>query len=304
MFELGPALLFCPADRPDRFAKAAQRSDAVILDLEDAVAPADKPTARALLADAGLDPARTIVRVNAPGTDDFAADCDALARTPFRTVMVAKAEDPAALDSFGAEYALIPLCETARGVASAGLLAGHPRVIALMWGAEDLVASLGGTSSRGADGAYRDIARYARARVLLEAGARGRAAIDAVHVDLDDTDGLAAEATDAAASGFVASACIHPAQVEIIRRAYLPDSAALEWAREVLAAAESAPGVFRFRGTMVDEPVLRHARALLARAGQTAVGSSRRSRPGEASKRWSEPLASGTPSSGSVPPEA
>lgn len=222
MFELGPALLFCPADRPDRFAKAAQRSDAVILDLEDAVAPADKPAARALLADAGLDPARTIVRVNAPGTADFAADCDALARTPFRTVMVAKAEDPAALDSFGAEYALIPLCETARGVASAGLLAGHPRVTTLMWGAEDLVASLGGTSSRRADGAYRDIARYARARVLLEAGAHGRAAIDAVHVDLDDTDGLAAEATDAAASGFLASACIHPAQVEVIRRAYFP----------------------------------------------------------------------------------
>jgi citrate lyase subunit beta/citryl-CoA lyase len=137
----------------------------------------------------------------------------------------------------------------------------------MMWGAEDLVASLGGTSSRRPDGGYRDIARYARSRVLLEAGAQGKAAIDAVHIDIDDVAGLEEEARDAVASGFRATACIHPAQVEVIRAAYRPDEATVAWARDILAAAEGERGVFRFRGRMVDEPVLRHARSVIVRAG-------------------------------------
>ncbi|WP_426183301.1 HpcH/HpaI aldolase/citrate lyase family protein [Microbacterium sp. TWP3-1-2b2] len=266
-FEFGPALLFCPADRPERFAKALGRADAVILDLEDAVAPADKETARRNLVEAAVPAERVIVRVNAPGTSDFASDLAALAETDFRTVMVAKAEDPAALDAFDERFSLITLCETARGVAAADRLAAHDRVVALMWGAEDLVASLGGTSSRDPGGRYRDVARYARARVLVEAGAHGKAAIDAVHIDLDDADGLAREAVDAAASGFLATACIHPNQVPVIRKAYRPDAATESWARAVLAAADGERGVFRFRGQMVDEPVLRHARSVMARAG-------------------------------------
>lgn len=265
-FSLGPALLFCPADRPERFAKAAERADAVILDLEDAVAPADKAAARQNLVAADLDPAQAIVRVNAPGTSDFVQDLDALAHTPFRSVMVAKAENPADLDAFDARYALIALCETARGVAAADRLAAHERVVALMWGAEDLVASLGGTSSRGPAGGYRDIARLARARVLLEAGARGKAAVDAVHIAIDDLAGLAAEAEDAAASGFAATACIHPGQVQTIRAAYRPDASTVAWAEGVLAAAEGERGVFRHEGRMIDEPVLRHARSVLRRA--------------------------------------
>jgi citrate lyase subunit beta/citryl-CoA lyase len=264
-FDLGPALLFCPADRPERFAKALERADAVILDLEDAVAPADKKAARGNLIDARVDAERVIVRVNAPDTSDFASDLAALARTDFRTVMVAKAEDPAALDAFDERFSLIALCETARGVAAADRLAAHDRVVALMWGAEDLVASLGGTSSRDQDGRYREVARYARSRVLIEAGARGRAAIDAVHIDLDDAAGLAREAADAVASGFHATACIHPGQVPIVRGAYLPDAATSAWAEAVLAAADGERGVFRFRGQMVDEPVLRHARSVIAR---------------------------------------
>ena len=129
-----------------------------------------------------------------------------------------------------------------------------------------LVASLGGTSSRKPKGGYRDIARYARARVLLAAGARGKAAIDAVHLDIADHKGLAREARDAAASGFAATACIHPDQVAVIRDAYRPDPQELAWARDVLAAADGQPGVFRHRGRMVDEPVLRHARTLVRRA--------------------------------------
>lgn len=267
-FELGPALLFCPADRPERFSKALERADAVILDLEDAVAPADKASARASLIDAAVNPERVIVRVNAPGTNEFTSDLAALANTEFRTVMVAKAEDPTTLDAFDERFSLIALCETARGVAAADRLAAHERVVALMWGAEDLVASLGGTSSRRHDGRYRDVARYARSRVLVEAGARGKAAIDAVHIDLDDAEGLAAEAADAVASGFRATACIHPGQVPIIREAYVPDADSLSWAEAVLAAADGERGVFRFRGQMVDEPVLRHARSVVARAGR------------------------------------
>lgn len=262
---LGPALLFCPADRPERFAGALQKADAVILDLEDAVLPAAKATARENLVAADLDPARVIVRVNAPDSAEFGKDLETLAHTPFRTVMVAKSEDPTAFDVFGAEYALVALCETALGVHRAGDIAAHPRTVALMWGAEDLVASLGGMSSRFDDGRYRDIARQARAQVLLAAGAYGRVAIDAVHLDIDDLDGLAAEAADAVASGFSATACIHPKQVTVIRDAYRPDPASVEWARAVLIAAEGERGVFRYEGRMIDEPVLRHARAIVSR---------------------------------------
>lgn len=265
-FDLGPALLFCPADRPERFGKAADRADAVILDLEDAVAHDAKAVARTNVLAASLDPARVVVRVNAPGTADFDADVAMLRASPFRTVMVAKAEDPAVFDLFDASFSLIALCETARGVSAADRIAAHERVVALMWGAEDLIASLGGTSSRMASGAYRDAARYARARALIEAGAHGKAAIDAVHVDIADTAGLESEATDAAASGFRATACIHPGQVATIRRAYAPSNELVGWAHDVLAAAVGERGVFRFRGAMVDEPVLRHARSVIARA--------------------------------------
>jgi citrate lyase subunit beta/citryl-CoA lyase len=266
-FDLGPALLFCPADRPERFQKALERADAIILDLEDAVLPDAKAAARKNVIAADVDPDRVIVRVNAPDSDAFAADLAALAQTDFRTVMVAKTERAGSLSAFDARYSLIALCETARGIHAADSIAAHPQVSALMWGAEDLVASLGGTSSRNADGSYRDIARYARARVLLESGAHGKAAIDAVHIDLDDADGLRDEAIDAAASGFGASACIHPNQVAAIRAAYRPDEATVRWAHAVLAAAEVERGVFRFEGRMIDEPVLRHARAVVSRAG-------------------------------------
>ena len=265
-FELGPALLFCPADRPERFEKALQRADAVILDLEDAVAPGAKIAARGAVIESDLDPERVIVRVNPPGTDDFEADLATLSQTDYRTVMVAKAESVKRLRRFDPRFRLVALCETARGVVNAERIADLDNVVALMWGAEDLVASLGGTSSRKANGRYRDVARTARARVLLASGARGKAAIDAVHLDIADVRGLRREAKDAAASGFTATACIHPSQVDDIREAYRPDPKQLAWASDVLAAAKTERGVFAFRGQMVDEPVLRHARALLRRA--------------------------------------
>jgi len=282
-FTLGPALLFCPADRPDRFAKALDRADAAILDLEDAVAPGRKADARAALVDTLLDPGRVIVRVNAVGTPEHDADLAALARTPYRTVMLPKADGRFVgplLAPDGGPYAVVALCETAAGVLAAPALAARPDVVALAWGAEDLVASLHGTSSRRADGAYRDVARHARSAVLLAAGAAGKAAIDAVHLELDDLAGLRAEAQDAAASGFVASLCVHPSHVAVVRAAFAPSEAEVERAREVLAASSDLPagrsadaGVLTVGGQMVDAPLLRHAEAVLRRSARAEQGA-------------------------------
>lgn len=264
-FTLGPALLFCPGDRPDRFSKAFDRADAVILDLEDAVHPAARPTARDAILAHPLDPERTIVRINPSDSPDRMDDLAMLRRSPYRYVLASKVTAAEDLDDLHG-FDVIALCETAAGVVAANAIAARPQVVALMWGAEDLVASLGGTSSRYADGGYRDVARFARSAVLLAAGANTKQAIDTVHLEIGDLDGLGAEAADAVASGFVATACIHPGQVETIRRAFRPSDAEREYAEAVLAAAARESGVFRFRGRMVDGPVLRHAEAVLARA--------------------------------------
>jgi citrate lyase subunit beta / citryl-CoA lyase len=265
VFDLGPAILFCPADRPDRYGKALERADAVILDLEDAVAVADKDAGRAALLAHPIDPARVIVRINGFATEQFEPDLDALGSSEYRRVMLPKASSAAELEVLRG-YDVIALCETAAGVLAAPEMAAVEHVVALMWGAEDLVASLGGTSSRREDGEYRDVARFARSAVLLAAAANNTAAIDSVHLDIADVEGLAAEARDAVAVGFAATACIHPSQAAVIRLAYAPTPAEVERARALLAAAEGEHGVFTFEGQMVDEPLLRHARAVVARA--------------------------------------
>ncbi|MBG6107181.1 CoA ester lyase [Frigoribacterium sp. CG_9.8] len=265
-FDLGPALLFCPADRPDRYAKAAERADAVILDLEDAVAPEDKAAAREALVAHRLDPASTIVRVNAVDSGHLAADLAAVARTEYRLLMLAKSESAEQV-ALLAGFEVIALCETAVGIVNVASIAAAAGVVAVMWGGEDLIASLGGTSSRHDDGRYRAVASHARSSMLLAAGAAGRAAIDSVYVDIPDLSGLALEVLDARGSGFTATACIHPSQVDVIRDAYRPTPEEVSLATAMLDAAEGERGVFRFDGKMVDEPVLRHARATLIRAG-------------------------------------
>lgn len=269
-FTMGPAILFCPADRPDRYAKALERADAVILDLEDAVAPGNRADARSALVQTPLDPERTIVRVNPVGTPDFAADMGALRQTNYRTIMLAKTETLDELASV-ADFNVVALCETALGILNAGQIAAADNVVALMWGAEDLVASLGGSSSRKASGTYRDVARHARSQVLLAAGAYAKVAIDSVYIDIPDLAGLLGETTDAAASGFGAKASIHPSQMPIIRQAFSPSAEQVERATRILAAAEQASGVFTFEGQMVDEPLLRHARATLARHASSST---------------------------------
>jgi citrate lyase subunit beta/citryl-CoA lyase len=271
MTVLGPALLFCPADRPDRYGRAAAAADAVVLDLEDAVAPDRKVAAREALVSTPLDPATTIVRVNGATTGLLADDLAAVGRTGYRLVMLPKAESPEEVDLLGS-HRVVALCESPLGVDRAGALAAHPSVDALFWGAEDLVAGLGGTSSRGPDGAYREVVRYARSRVLLAAAAAGKVAYDAVHLDLTDDAGLGVEAADAAASGFAGTLCIHPRQVPVVRAAYRPTQQAVDDAAALLEAAERSGAVFAWRGRMVDEPLLRQARRVLDRARDPREG--------------------------------
>ncbi|RJN32054.1 HpcH/HpaI aldolase/citrate lyase family protein [Nesterenkonia natronophila] len=273
-FALGPALLFCPAGRPDRFAKAAERSDAVILDLEDAVAPADKERARRVMTDhlSGIDShtaSRTVVRINPAGTAEFDADVQVLAGYQPEHIMLAKtqsAEDVQAVHRRFPDAQVIALCETAGGAAAAHEIAGHPATSAIMWGAEDLVVSIGGTSSRHPDGTYRDIARHVRSAILLAAAACGKAAVDAIYADISDTAGLSAEAADAVGSGFAAKACIHPSQVDPIRQAYRPTAEEAEYAHALLDEAAHHSGAFQFRGGMIDTPLLRHAERIAQRA--------------------------------------
>lgn len=275
-FVMGPALLFCPADRPERYLKAAERADAVILDLEDAVAPEDKQRARgAILAQLGakgdvpeLEPTRTIVRLNPAGTEEFEKDLHCLAHTPYRTVMLAKAENAAQVRALEG-FSVIALCETAAGIINAPAIAAESNVVALMWGAEDLLASLGGTSSRNDDGGYRAVARHSRSAVLLAARAYGKEAVDSVYVNIPDLPGLASESRDAVASGFSSKACIHPNQVAVVRDAYAPSESEVAEANELLEAAASAgSGVFQFKGKMVDGPILKHAEATVRRSGR------------------------------------
>ncbi|MCS3780971.1 HpcH/HpaI aldolase/citrate lyase family protein [Tsukamurella ocularis] len=264
----GPAILFCPADRPERYAKAAERADAVILDLEDAVTADARPAAREALIAGDLDPATTIVRVNAFGTYDFAEDIKALRRTAYRVVMLAKTESAHQLDKLAQVDGLqvIALIETPLGAVNVNEIAAHPRCVGLMWGAEDLVAAMGGRSSRFADATYRDVPRHVRSATRLAAAAHGKFALDAVHIDIADTEGLAAEAEDAVALGFAATVCIHPSQAAVIRAAYRPTDDEIAWAREVLEAEAGNNGVYQVRGQMIDAPLLAQARAIVARA--------------------------------------
>lgn len=266
----GPAMLFCPADRPERYRKAADRADVVILDLEDAVAAPNRAAARDALIASDLDPAHTVVRINPAGTGDRRRDLQAIAETNYRVIMQAKAEDPDTIIQTG--YQTIALIETPRGALRADAIAAVDNCIGMMWGAEDLVAGLGGTASRfgageSTPGQYRDVPRYTRALVRLATAAHGRFAIDSVHLDFTDEAGLAAEVADAVALGYAATACIHPSQVATVRAGYAPSDEQVQWAQSVVdGAAEHHGGVFSIDGQMIDGPVLMHAEAILLRS--------------------------------------
>jgi citrate lyase subunit beta/citryl-CoA lyase len=258
----GPAWLFCPADRPERFEKAAAAADVVILDLEDGVAAKDREAARAALIDTPLDPQRTVVRVNPTATADHELDLKALARTEYTTVMLAKTESAEQVSALAPLHVVV-LIETPLGALNVVESTRADNASAVMWGAEDLFAVTGGTANRRADGSYRDVAQHVRSQTLLAAKSYGRMALDSVYLDIRDLDGLRAEVDDAVAVGFDAKVAIHPTQVAVIRSGYAPTPEQVSWARHVLEAAGKQRGVFQYEGIMVDAPVLRRAERIV-----------------------------------------
>lgn len=263
--ENGPGWLFCPADRPERFEKAAAAADVVILDLEDGVAAKDRDAARAALLATPLDPSRTVVRVNPVGTPDHAADVAAVGATEYSTVMLAKTETAEQVRSL-APLDVVVLVETPLGALAVTETARVDNAFAVMWGAEDLFAATGGTANRWPDGRYRDVAQHVRSQSLLAAKAFGRLALDSVYLDIKDLDGLRAETDDAVAVGFDAKVAIHPTQVAVIRAGYAPSAEQVRWAHAVLDRASTERGVFQHDGQMVDMPVLRRAQRIVALA--------------------------------------
>lgn len=258
----GPAWLFCPADRPERFAKAAAVADVVILDLEDGVAAADKDTARTALVQTPLDPVKTVVRVNAADTADYQADLETLARTDYTCVMLPKCESAQQVSALVPRRVIV-LIETPLGAVKVAESASVDNAVGVMWGSEDLFATLGGTANRKADGTLRDVARHVRSASLLAAKAYSRLALDSVFLDIKDLDGLRDEVDDAVAVGFDAKVAIHPSQVPVIRAGYTPEPDQIEWAQRVVAAARENRGVFQLDGKMIDMPVLRRAQHIV-----------------------------------------
>ncbi len=270
----GPAWLFCPADRPDRYLKALAVADIVVLDLEDAVAGSSKGLAREhvrqLVAAGSYDRDRTVLRINGTASGEFAADLDVVRTLGLTRVMLAKAERASDVESLeGIE--VVALIETPAGVVAVEDIAAATNVVAIMWGADDLVAGLGGTSSRFADGSYRDYARYTRSRCLIAAKVYDRIAIDAVYMDIPDTAGLALECQDAAAVGFDVTCAIHPSQIEVIRTAFTPTAEEIESAQHLIDSVGTDPGVTTHLDRMVDGPIIVHALRVLRRAGRTGA---------------------------------
>jgi (S)-citramalyl-CoA lyase len=262
------SLLFVPGSRPDRFAKArAGGAGLTVIDLEDAVAAADKHSARAAaLAEVAKEQQGWAIRINAvrtaAGVRDLAAllDAETLPAT-LLVPMVEEAGDLAVIVGALGEScpSLIALIETPKGLRHALAIAGHHKVAAVMFGGGDFSGELG------VELAWEPLLAARQQLVLACAEAR-KPAIDVPFVKLEDEAGLAGEAARARAIGFAAKAAIHPTQLAAIHAAFLPSAAEVDEAREALAAYEAGGGrAIRFRGRMLEAPFIIRYRALLAR---------------------------------------
>jgi citrate lyase subunit beta/citryl-CoA lyase len=284
------SLLFVPGDSERKIAKGlASDADAVILDLEDAVAPDRKAVARVLcaeiLAQARGTAQKLIVRINALDTPHALADMAAVVRHAPFGLMVPKCNGAADLEQIGhvldglearddvlhGQTKLLPVAtETAGAVLNlAGGTRPLPRLFGMLWGAEDLAADIGSLSNRDEAGAYTMPALFARNLCLLAASNAGCVPIDAVFTNFRDLGGLRAEADAAARDGFLAKAAIHPDQIAPINAAFTPSPEATARARRIVAAFADAPGsgVVALDGRMLDRPHLRSAERVIARSG-------------------------------------
>lgn len=269
--------LFTPATMPERFERAAAAgADVLILDLEDAVAPDRKDEARRIAIEFLTQAPRwertaRALRINPPSTPHGLDDVLALLRSDARpdTVIVPKTDsadiirliDTLLVDG-GRATPLVPLIESARGVAAAQDIAGAaPHITALFFGAADLAADLG------AEVAWEPLLS-ARSRVVNAAAVARVGVIDSPFFDLRAANGLTDEVQRAVRLGFTAKAAIHPNQVAAINAALTPSPEAVAEARAILA--ENAKGVGVVNGRMIDEAIARKARRTLAAAGETA----------------------------------
>ncbi|MBN9435393.1 CoA ester lyase [Bosea sp. (in: a-proteobacteria)] len=256
--------LFVPGNRPERFGKAAAAGcDAVILDLEDAVARDDKAAARAALRDDFTD-LPIILRINGLGTPWHEADIAALMDLKLAAVMVPKAEAGAAFADLCARLPMpvIALIESACGLADARRIAATGNVARIAFGSIDFCADLGCAHSREALLAARsELVLASRLASLLPP-------IDGVTTAIDDAGLIAGDARHASELGFSGKLCIHPRQIEPVRAGFAPDPAEIAWARKVLASGDGAAAV---DGAMVDEPVRLRARSILARSAETGA---------------------------------
>ncbi|MBO0891119.1 MAG: CoA ester lyase [Acidothermales bacterium] len=258
------AFLFVPATRPDRFEKAsAAGADVVVLDLEDAVAPDDKDTARASAAKWLSAGGPAMVRINSTDTSWYARDVAMAADTgcPVMLPKAASGEQVRRLvASLGSGARVVPLVETSAGVLGARDVCAVPGVARVALGGIDLGAELGVDPEAAATMAW------ARSMLVFASAAAGAAPpVDGVTTDIRDAESLRAQAVRGVHEGFGGKLCIHPAQVPVVRDAYRPSAEQLAWARRVVAAAEDR-AVVVVDGKMVDKPVLERARRLLADA--------------------------------------
>ncbi|WP_372611182.1 CoA ester lyase [Halomonas sp.] len=251
--------LFVPANRPDRFGKAATSgADAVILDLEDAVAADAKVDARTALS-CDFTTLPIIVRINANDTAWHGDDLKAVLGLPIAAVMLPKSEDPAQIAAVVAALAghapILALVETARGIANARTIAALPGVSRLIFGSVDYCADLGCAH-------VREALLAARCELVLASRLASIAApIDGVTTQLDDPDVTEGDARHARDLGMTGKLCIHPSQVDVVQEVFVPSAVEIDWANRVLASGDGATTV---NGAMVDEPVRIRARTILA----------------------------------------
>ncbi|NDH96582.1 MAG: CoA ester lyase [Actinobacteria bacterium] len=268
--------MFAPAVRPDLLRKMPRTgADAIVIDLEDATPPDAKDAGRVEMRSAVADLAGQLpilVRVNDDTTPWHDDDLDSLPTEGLAGIVVPKIETIAGLDSLaarltdrGLDMPVIGGVETALGVADARPLLAHDVVSAAYFGAEDFIADLGGVRT-----ASNDEVAYARAQVALAGRLADVTVIDQIVADFTDDDRCRRECLQARAMGYGGKLCIHPSQVAIANEAFLPSSEEIDRARRLLEAYDDAKaqGVasVAFEGQMVDEPVARQARRVLAQA--------------------------------------
>lgn len=267
-------LLFVPANRPERYAKAlASSADAIIIDLEDAVAADVKDNARHTLAAwLATQPAnRVLLRINAVNTPWFTADLELCRAPAVAGIVVPKAENALTLENIGnfSGKPLLPLIESAAGLNALNALTSCRHVARLLFGKLDLAIDLGlDYPPPAGEDPEETVFLFARSQLVLAARNAGLAPpIDGVYTAVDDTAGLTRYVRRSTRLGFTGMLLIHPRQIEPVRAASAPTPAQIDWATRIVAATRAAAGAATtLDGTMVDAPVVARAQRILKHA--------------------------------------